>query len=59
MLGVDGFVLVPDGFVADLDLVLDVSGPDLSVKEAAMDAEAFVVSKDRPGVVWEVWTKLS
>jgi len=40
VLGVDGFVLVPDGFVADLDLVLDVSGPDLSVKEAAMDAEA-------------------
>ena len=59
VLGVDGFVVVPDGFVAALDLVLDVSDRNLTVAKAAAEAEAFVVSKARPEVLWEVWTELS
>lgn len=57
VLGVDGFMVVPDGFVADLDLVLDVSNRNLTIEEAAMEAEAFVVSHERPDLVWEVWTE--
>lgn len=58
ILGVDGFV-VPDGFVAALDLLLDVSGQNLTVEQAATEAEMFVQSKGRPDVVWQVWTELS
>ncbi|MEO8454223.1 MAG: hypothetical protein ABI454_03620 [Sphingomicrobium sp.] len=54
ILGVDGFVVVPDGFVAALDLMLDVSGQNLTAAEAAAEAESFVRSKARPDVVWEV-----
>ena len=57
ILGVDGFVVVPDGFVAALDLLLDVSGRSLTLEEAAAEAEAFVHSKARPDVLWEVWTE--
>lgn len=57
--GIDGFVVVADGFVADLDLVLDVSNRNLTIEEAALEAEAFVVSHERPDVAWEVWTELS
>jgi hypothetical protein len=59
ILGLDGFVVVPEGFVAALDLLLDVSGRNLTVEEAAAEAEAFVTSKARPDVRWEVWTELS
>ena len=59
ILGVDGFVVVPDGFVAALDLLLDVSGQNLTVEQAATEAEMFVQSKGRPDVVWQVWTELS
>jgi hypothetical protein len=60
ILGVDGFVVAPDGlFVAALDLLLDVSGQNLTVDEAATEAETFVQSKGRHDVLWEVWTELS
>ena len=59
MLGVDGFVVVPGGFLADLDLVLDVSNRNHSIEDAALEAEAFVISRERPDVVWEVWTERS
>jgi hypothetical protein len=59
ILGVDGFVVVTEGFVAALDLLLDVSGQNLTVEEAAAEAETFVHSKARPDVVWEVWTELT
>ena len=59
VLGVDGFVVVPEGFAADLDLVLDVSDRNLTIEEAALEAEAFVASQERPDIVWEVWTELS
>ena len=57
ILGVDGFVVVPEGFVAALDLLLDVSGKNLTIEEAAAEAETFVKAKARPDVVWEVWTE--
>jgi hypothetical protein len=59
VLGVDGFIAAPEGFVAALDLALDVSDRNLSIQEAAAEAEAFVASKARPDVLWEVWTELS
>jgi hypothetical protein len=59
ILGLDGFVVIPDGFVAALDLLLDTSGRNLTVEEAATEAEAFVTAKGRPDVLWEVWTELS
>jgi hypothetical protein len=59
ILGLDGFVVIPEGFVAALGLLLDLSGRNLTVEEAAAEAEAFVTSKSRPDVLWEVWTELS
>jgi len=59
ILGVDGFVVVPKGFVAALDLLLDVSGQNLTVEAAAAKAETFVHLKARPDVLWEVWTELT
>ena len=59
ILGLDGFVVVPEGFVAALDLLLDISGQNLATEEAAARAEAFVRAKARPDVLWEVWTELS
>jgi hypothetical protein len=59
ILGLDGFVIVPEGFMAALDLLLDVSGQSLTVEQAAAEAEAFVRSKGRPNILWEVWTELS
>jgi hypothetical protein len=58
ILGVDGFVVVPEGFVAALDLILDVSERNLTVAQAAAEAEAFVNSKARRDVLWEVWTEV-
>jgi hypothetical protein len=58
ILGVDGFVVVPEGFIAALDLILDVSERNLTVAQAAAEAETFVNSKARPDVLWEVWTEV-
>ena len=55
ILGLDGFTVVPEGFRADLDLLLDVSNRPMTAEEAAAEAEAFVNAKARPDVVWEVW----
>lgn len=57
VLGLDGFVVAPEGFVAPLDLLLDVSGRGLSAAEAAAQAEAFVRSNASSEVLWEVWTE--
>ena len=59
VLGLDGFVVVPEGFVAALDLLLDTSDRNLTVEQAAAEAEAFVTAKGRPNVLWEVWTERS
>jgi hypothetical protein len=55
LLGLDGFTVVPEGFRADLDLLLDVSNRPMTVENAASEAEAFVNANARPDVVWEVW----
>lgn len=54
ILGVDGFVVVPEGIRAPLDLILDVSEP-MTVEGAAAEAEAFISKHARDDVVWEVW----
>jgi len=56
ILGLDGFVVTPEGFMADLDLMLDVSERPMTVEEAATEAEAFINKNARSDVVWEVWT---
>jgi hypothetical protein len=55
LLGLDGFTVVPEGFRADLDLLLDVSDRPLTSVQAAAEAEAFIKKHGRPDVVWEVW----
>ena len=57
ILGLDGFLVAPEGFLAPLDFLLDVSGKGLTAGQAAAQAEAFVLLKDRPDVLWEVWTE--
>lgn len=59
ILGVDGFVVVPDGFRADLDLMLDVSTQPMTVEGAAVEAESFINERARSDVVWEVWTNFA
>jgi hypothetical protein len=54
ILGVDGFQVVPEGFVARLDLILDVSSPPRSHEQAAAEAEAFILSKSEPDIVFEI-----
>jgi len=56
ILGVDGFEVVPDGLVARTDLILDLSGADLTIEEAAEEAASFLCQMDRPGRVWEICT---
>jgi hypothetical protein len=56
ILGVDGFTVVPEGFRADLDLMLDVSELTMTAEQAAAESVAFVQNHARPDVIWEVWT---
>ena len=56
---VEGFIVVAEGYIAALDLILDLGSQNLTIKEAAAEAEAFVRSKARPDVLWEVWTEVS
>jgi hypothetical protein len=55
ILGVDGFTVVPEGFRADLDLMLDVSDPPMTAEQAAAESLAFIEKHARPDVIWEVW----
>jgi hypothetical protein len=59
VLGLDGFTVIPEGFRADLDLLLDVSDRPMTAEEAAAEAEAFIQTHTRPDVIWEVWTENS
>ena len=59
ILGLDGFTVIPEGFRADLDLLLDVSDRPMTAEEAAAEAEAFIAKHGRPDVIWEVWTEKS
>ena len=55
--GVDGFILVPEGYIASLDLILDLSEPPRTVDEAASQAEMFIKEHARPDVLFEVCTE--
>lgn len=54
ILGVDGFRSVPGGYVASLDLILDLSTRALSVNEAASQAEQFVAREGGDDVTFEI-----
>jgi hypothetical protein len=54
VLGVDGFRTVPEGDIASLDLILDLSTKPLSVDDAAAQAEAFVIANAADGTTFEV-----
>lgn len=53
VLGVDGFRIVPDGYVAALDLILDVS-PDNAAEVALAKATAFIRANSSEEVVFEL-----
>jgi hypothetical protein len=55
ILGVDGFTVVPEGFRADLDLILDVSNRPMTAEQAAAESVAFIEKHARSDVIWEVW----
>ena len=57
ILGLDGFTVVPEGFRADLDLLLDVSNRPMTAEMAAAEAVAFIEERARPDVIWEVWAE--
>jgi hypothetical protein len=57
IIGLDGFTVVPGGFRADLDLLLDVSNRPMTAEEAAAEAVAFIEKRARPDVIWEVWAE--
>jgi hypothetical protein len=59
ILAVEGFEVVPEGFVALLDLIFSVSEKGLTIQKAAAEAETFVRARARPDVIWEVWTDVS
>lgn len=54
VLGVDGFRTGPGGYMAPLDLILDLSTKRLSVHDAATQAEAFVRSNAADDVTFEI-----
>ena len=53
VLGVDGFRVAGNGFVAALDLVLDLSTKPITRAQAAAEATNFVVSRGADDVVVE------
>lgn len=54
ILGVDGFVEVPAGFEAKLDLILDVSQEEKGMNEAANEVLEFISRHARQDVRFEL-----
>jgi hypothetical protein len=54
VLGVEGFLTVRGGYMASLDLILDLSSKQLSASEAAAEAEAFVTAHAADDLTFEV-----
>lgn len=54
MLGVDGFRVVPEGHMASLDLILDLSLVPMPVYEASLRASAFIAENAARDVLFEV-----
>ena len=54
VLGVDGFRIVPEGYIAALDLILDVSNKPMTFEAAAAKTVEFIRSNTASDVVFEV-----
>jgi hypothetical protein len=54
ILGIDGFRVVPEGFVASPDLILDLSTRPMARDDAAAAAISFVAVHEARDVVFEV-----
>ena len=54
VLGVDGFRIVPEGYEAALDLILDVSNKPMTFETAAARTVEFIRSNEASDVVFEV-----
>ncbi|MCI4588614.1 hypothetical protein MOK15_00630 [Sphingobium sp. BYY-5] len=54
VLGVDGFKIVPEGYIGLLDLILDLSVHPISPQAAESAALQFVEANARDGVMWEI-----
>lgn len=54
VLGVDGFRIVPEGYVAGLDLILDVSNNAMTFEAAAAKTVEFIRCNAARDVVFEV-----
>jgi len=54
VLGIDGFQIVPDGHIARLDLILDLSLQPMAAEAAEMAALQFVAANDADDVMFEV-----
>jgi hypothetical protein len=54
VLGVDGVRIVPEGYMASLDLILDVSGKPITVEAAAAATINFIRSNAADDVVFEI-----
>jgi hypothetical protein len=54
ILGIDGFIIVPEGYIASLDLILDVSHDGVSADEAANALETFIATRSAPDVRFEI-----
>lgn len=56
VLGVDGFRLMPEGYVASLDLILDLSSSGLTAEAAEAEALGFISKHAAADVMFEVVT---
>ncbi len=54
VLGVDGFRIVPEGYEASLDLILDVSRKPITIEAAAATTIEFIRSNAASDVLFEV-----
>jgi hypothetical protein len=54
VLGVDGFRIIPEGYIAALDLILDVSNKLMTFETAAAKTVEFIRSNAASDVVFEV-----
>lgn len=54
VLGVDGFRIVPEGYMAALDLILDVSNRPMTCEAAAAKTVEFIQANAASDVVFDV-----
>lgn len=54
VLDVDGFRVVPEGYMASLDLILDLSLAPMPIEEAVSRANAFIADHAAEDVLFEV-----